>query len=478
VCSDQEAPTSDFRTAVHETIRREELFPPGSNVVVGLSGGPDSMALCAVLLELADELGIRVEAAHLDHDLRDDSSACADFAERQAEKWNIPFHRERINWADRGGRPTANVEASAREARYEFLKRVALPTGIVAVAHHAGDRLESFLVNLLRGAGPRGLSVPRYRREDGIVRPLLDRTRDEITAYLRERDLPSREDPTNRDASNLRSRLRSDVVPLLERENPDVARTVGRAAALLGDLDALVVDLARVAMRDLTLREGGKELALDGPRGRPYHRIVLSTLLREAIRSLGRDLSGIGFEPLERCARAWKNGEKCVLDLPGDVRIAVESGRVLVVRTGDPFPDIREQEIPVPGRIRWSAEGRLSVRQVRPPPLDPAGVSGPEVAWLDADRVVSPLRVRGRRSGDRYRPLGLPGSVKIQDLLVNRKIPREWRDSLPVVEDAEGIVWVPGFRVDHRTRITEDTETALRVEMIGTLPIQENQNPR
>lgn len=469
--------SASFPASVLQTIRREGLFPPGASVVVGYSGGPDSTALAAVLLELRDELGIRLGLAHLDHALRDDSAECADFVERQAASWDLPLRRHRIDWDARGGRPTANVEAVTREARYAFLKEVAGAGGLVAVGHHAGDRLESFLVNLLRGAGAHGLSLPRHRRGDGVVRPLLDRTRAEILAYLRDRDLGWREDPTNRDASNLRARLRADVVPPLERENPDLARTVSRAASLLGEMDAFVVAAAREARRELETRKDATEFTLDGPRGRHYHPIVLSTLLREAIRSLGSNPAGIGLEPLDRCARAWKNGTKCHLDLPGDVRIEVDPARVLVVRAGGSLSRVSEQEVPVPGRVSWNGEGSLAVL-LEPPPPDPARVSGPGVVWMDADRIVRPLRVRGRRPGDRYRPLGLPGTVKVQDLLVDRKVPRERRDAIPVLEDAEGILWVPGFRVDHRTRITEDTKTALRVEMIGNLPNGESREPR
>jgi len=467
---------TEFRTAVLETIRRRSLLPAGSRVVVGLSGGPDSTALLAVLLELADELDLRLETAHLDHALRADSVECAEFAAGLARRLGVPFHRDVVDWAARGGRPTANVEARARDARWEFLKRVAEPGAIVAVGHHAEDRLESFLVNLLRGAGPRGLSLPRYRREDRVVRPLLDRTRGEILAYLRQRGLSWREDPTNHDGSNLRSRLRAGVVPGLARENPEIARAVARTASLLAEVDDLVVDLARAALRDLGTPGSPGEIALDGPRGRAYHPVILSTCLREGIRMLG-SLGGIGFEPLERCARAWKGGERLAVDLPGRVRIEVGPARVVVTRTGVPPCGVREQEVPVPGRVSWSDEGDLAVA-LEPPPSDPQRASGPGVAWLDADRIARPLRVRGRRPGDRYRPLGLPGTVKVQDLLVDRKIPRERRDSVPVLEDAEGILWMPGFRVEHRTRITENTRTALRVEMIGSFPVGERQDPR
>jgi tRNA(Ile)-lysidine synthase len=174
---------------------------------------------------------------------------------------------------------------------------------------------------------------------------------------------------------------------------------------------------------------------------------------------------------------AWKRAERLVVDVPGGVRIAVGLDRVSLTRIGGAGPDPREREVPVPGRVLWSeaelAADRGAVHltvQPSDPPADPRGASGPWRAWIDAERVVSPLRVRGRRPGDRYRPLGLRGSVKIQDLFVDGKVPRTWRDALPLVVDGQGILWVPGFRVDQRGRITEKTRTALRLEITGHLP--------
>jgi tRNA(Ile)-lysidine synthase len=477
--------SSFFAEAVLETIEREELLRPGEHVLVGLSGGADSVALLSVLAELRGSLAFELTAAHLDHALRPESGADAAFATDLATRLQIPFRTERIHWHAHGGLPEANLEARAREIRYEFLRRCARDVGaaqgcrgIIAVGHHADDRLETLLVQLIRGAGPRGLSQPRYRREDGIVRPLLDRTRAEILAYLKECGLPHREDPTNDDGSNLRSRIRRDIVPLLTRENPDIARTVGRTARLLADFDEGLTDLARGALAEWTIEESAREIALDAPRGRPYHPFILSMLLREALQRVRGDLSDIGYDPIAQSVRALREGSKSVIDLPGAVRVTVNGDRVRVTRTDAPPTAIRNVELPVPGRIVWADPSpgfndlptHLRSELVVPPPARPEELSGDAVAWLDADRIVYPLRVRARRAGDRYRPLGLGGSAKLQDLLVDRKVRRERRDALPVVVDREGILWVPGLRIADRVRISGKTRRALRVEAIGPAP--------
>jgi tRNA(Ile)-lysidine synthase len=282
--------------------------------------------------------------------------------------------------------------------------------------------------------------------------------------------VPYRVDPTNEDGSNLRSRLRRDVVPPLLRENPELARAIGRTATLLAALDDFVEDEARRGLAALRRPGATGELVLDGPAGRAYHRFVLSTILRNAIRGVS-PAAEVGFDPLERLVRTWQANGVDRVDLPGGVSVRVEPERVVVGGRGGAAPGLAERDLPVPGSLPLDGlDASLRIEAVTPPPADAAARSSGTVAWLDAHEVRPPLRVRGRRAGDRYRPLGLPGSAKVQDLMVDRKIPRRLRDAIPVVVDGRGILWIPGFRVDARSRITGRTRTALRIEVTGRLP--------
>ncbi len=462
---------------VRETLLRDALLPAGRAVVVGYSGGADSTAL----LHALRELGVEPVAAHLDHALRPSSAADADFARAHAREHGFAWREERVDWDARGGFPHRGAERRAREVRYDFLARIARALdATVCVAHHADDRLETMLAQWLRGAGPRGLSLPRPRREDGVVRPLLECTRADVLAYLAARGLPFRNDPTNDDGSNLRSRLRRDVLPALRRENPGLARAAGRTATLLADVDDFLARTASEGLVALRRSGGPGELVLAGAAGRPYHRIVLSTILRNAVRSIS-PAADPGYEALDRLVRAWKAGENAAADLPGGVRVAVTRAEVVVLagpgpaqaggRPAGTAAALASRHLAVPGVLRLDEIGAsVRVETVSPPPDDADGGVGRAVAWLDAAEVRPPLHVRGRRPGDRYRPRGLGGTVKVQDLMVDRKIPRRLRDAVPVVVDASGIVWIPGFRVDDRARITERTRTALRIEILGGLP--------
>jgi hypoxanthine phosphoribosyltransferase len=474
--------TPDFPRKVLLTVSREGLLPPGSVVVAGISGGADSTALLAVLVELRAELALDLSAAHFDHALRPDSGEDARFARELAHRWNVPFRMERAQWGGPGGTPAGNTEAAARDARYSFLNRCAEEAGgIVAVGHTANDRLETFLERLLQGAGPGALAQPRYRRDDGVIRPLLDRDRAEVEEFLREKDLPWISDPTNAARENLRSRIRHDLVPLLLRENPRLTRAVGRTSTLLAEVDAFLETSARDVLSLLTRRRSGREIVLDAPQGRAYHPLILRTVLREAAREVGDPLQRLAFEPLDELARAWLGADDRSVDLPGRVRVVVGQEEVGIARTGETPPTPPgERELRVPGRVCWPGPPgepgtMLEARLYPAPPLDPRDESGPTVAWVDADRIATPLEVRQRRDGDRYRPVGLEGSTKVQDLLVDRKVPRKARDFLPVVCDGEGIVWVPGFRIAERVGIGPGTVRGLRLESSPFCPVEEEE---
>lgn len=474
---------SPFANTVLATIRRHSLLAPGDAVVCGFSGGADSTGLLRVLLDLGDELPLRLTAAHLDHALRPGSEEDAAFARERAREWNVPFVAERTDWPAPGGAPVANREARAREERYAFLARVAAGRdAVVAVAHTATDRLETLLAQLLRGAGPRGLSLPRARREDGVIRPLLDATAGEVRSYLRGCGIDWREDPTNADGSNLRARLRADVVPLLRRENPEVERAAARTADLLGaiddhlrtEADALLAAWIREDAVPGPVGAVSREMTLDGPLGRPYDPVVLAMVLRSAVHRIGGNPAEIGFESSDRCVRAWRDGGACSVDVPGSLRITVGPDAVRIAPRASGFAaSLPERALPVPGRVSLPGAGAHLTARELPPPDDPARLSGGRVAWVDAEKVAGGLTIRSRRPGDRYRPIGLGGTAKVQDLMTDRKIARRLRGTVPVISDVQGIVWIPGFRVDERTRITETTRRVIRLELAGEAPFLE-----
>jgi tRNA(Ile)-lysidine synthetase-like protein len=321
-------PSADPAAAVLAAQRSQGLFRAGETVLVALSGGPDSVALLALLVSLAPQLGLLLEVAHVDHRLRPDSSGDAEFAARLAAVRGLPFHLE----ATVPAKGQSGPEAAAREARYAALAAIARRAGLatVAVGHTADDQAETVLMNLLRGSGAAGLAgmrpVAAWPGPAGgpdpdlrLVRPLLALRREDLRAYLEAEGLDWREDASNSDRRFLRNRVRHDLLPALEALNPRVVAALGRYAAgaaedeeVLGLLvEAAWTAVVREAPRGLTLLRG--PFAEQPP-------AVQRRLLRRAADCLAGRRRELGWEAVERLRRLALDHRPDRLDLPGDLQ--------------------------------------------------------------------------------------------------------------------------------------------------------------
>lgn len=444
---------------------------PGALVVVGLSGGPDSCALLHALARLAPDLGVAIEALHVHHGLRGaEADADAAFCERFAASLGAVFGVVSVDAAGRATRRRQSVEEAARDLRRDALVRAANrdPCGRVALAHTRDDQAETVLLAVVRSTGIDGL---RGMAEcDGpVIRPLLSAGRADTEAYCVRHAIAYRTDSSNADPRWQRSRARLATLPLLERlHNPAVRDALVRLSALAcEDVRALeagaaaLLEAARcgagpgaVGLRASTLAEAPVGLA--------------RRALRQAVVEVRGGLRDVGFEAIERalqaarapCASPWSEM------LPGaGVRLEAAGG-LLVVRpcrapaSARPFT----HTLPVPGEVRVPEAGVTVRCIVRSPDASPFA-SGEYEADVDADSLRGPLVVRSRRPGDRYRPLGAPGARKLQDMLVDRGLPRAERCRLAIMCDAEGIVWAQRCLPAERARVTLRTSRIARIRV-------------
>jgi tRNA(Ile)-lysidine synthase len=455
-------------------LRAWRLAGPGDRVVAAVSGGPDSVALVHLLRAALPEVGAAlVGLAHLHHGLRgEDADADEAFCLGLAGELGLPCEVERVDVAALCRQSGRSREAEGHAARYAFFDRARIRLGatLVATGHTRDDQAETFLLRALRGAGLRGLGGIR-RRTGCVIRPLLDVRRCEILAWLEEAGLPFREDSSNADRSIPRNLLRHEVVPFLaSRFGPAVTDALARAAHLAADDDACLE--AAAAEQAGTVVEAGTDgvwldaTALGALPVAIRRRIVLGTLARAAP---GRFVGSRHAEAVVRLAERGREG--AVVQLPGSRatrrghRIHLEG--VQCERGGRPpagqaRPAVAPRVLTVPGSVVLEESAvEVSVERLsRAAAGDPA--AHPCAAMVDAAAAGEPLLVRGRRPGDRLRPLGLAGRKKVQDLLVDRKVPRQERDRVPIVTDAGGrIVWVAGHAIAHDFRVTAATTGVL-----------------
>ena len=483
-----------------ETLRRHALLHDGDRVLVALSGGADSVALLFVLRELeADGVLAIAGVAHLNHQLRGAASDADEaFAEALAVRLGLPFVSERIDVGAIARDGKRSIEDAARSARYAFLERAAdrLDAAVIAVAHTVEDQAETFLLRLLRGSGTRGLAAIRPRA-GRIIRPLLDVERAALRDYLAGLGETFRDDASNADVAFTRNRVRHELIPLLQsRFSPSVTATLAREAALARQdeefLSAEAIKLAaRIVLLDVTVR-------IDAAGLRDAPRALSSRVAHAALQRLAGPKS-IHFDHVERLLELAEPsaGSGRAISLPGQdaVRVGNEirlrpssaASRRSAKREGGELgpaaPKRRSREggtefavsLSIPGEVELGPQGLAVGAEVLP---GTGGTAGRPRVWtargmevgVAAGALEMPLAVRSRRPGDRFRPLGAPGRRKLQDLLVDRKVPRDERDRVPVVVDGrDRIVWVVGQSVAEEFRVTDPAQGVilLKVRHLG-----------
>jgi tRNA(Ile)-lysidine synthase len=455
---------------VRNFIEQRGLLRPGDAVVVGVSGGPDSLCLLDVLCRL--DWRLTVHAAHLNHGLRAEAGREAEFVRAEAAARGASFHLASVDTRAYASAHRRSVEEAARELRYDFLARVTAQTGAqtIAVAHTADDQAETVLMHFLRGSGVAGLRgmLPKSGKGEQpvIVRPLLIAARSEVEAYCTERGLQPMRDPTNADTTYFRNRLRHELLPALETYNPNIRTTLARTAEVMAGEHELVLR-AVDALWDEIACAGTEAVTLHRARWRARSVPEQRALLRRAVQLLRPGLRDIDFAPLEaavRFSRDAQTGRVC--DLADGLCLAVDYESIVLREWSGVTLEAAVPQLKADGRLAEGWEFRaFPVAGWSPEESTPWRV------FVDARALAQPVGLRRRRDGDRFQPLGLAGHhVKVSDFLINRKISAPLRAGWPLVVCGEAIVWVAGLRLDERFRITDATQAVVGLEF-GRTPV-------
>ena len=447
---------------VLRTIRRHDLIPRGSRVAAAISGGPDSAALAHVLNELqrAGEFTL-AGLAHFNHRLRGDAAAGDErFCRDVAAAIGVAIDVESADVDALAREWGVSIEAAGRRARYEFFARAAgrLAADHIAVGHTRNDQAETFLLRLLRGAGPRGLGGI-HPRAGAIVRPLLDATRADVMAYLAARRLDWREDESNADVAIARNRVRHELIPFLtERFSAGIVDVLAREADLARDEEAWLETSAIEMASGVVLSKDGTHIRLDAT----ALRAVPLALARRIVRGVLIEVEDAPFAGFEHVEAVLGLEPDQALDLPG-VHVARCGAEIIISPASERqagVPNGFAYSLSIPGEVEVAEAGLLISAEKGIGPAAPGNLDarGHEVA-VQAQALGSELVVRSRRPGDSLRPLGLGGRKKLQDLFVDRKVARAERDRLPLVVDRnDRIVWVVGQTVAEDFRVTEPSQ--------------------
>jgi len=459
----------DLIDRVRRTVTRYRMIAPGQTVLAACSGGPDSTALLHVLDRLAPVLGFSLAAAHFNHLTRGPASdADQQLVEDTAQSLGVVCY---VGRGDVRGkvRPGMNFQAVAREMRYRFLRETAEKAGAdrVALGHQADDQAETVLQNFLRGSGTAGLKGMLPCR--GVfVRPLLEVRRRDILSFLASGGLAYREDASNFKTVYNRNRLRLELIPLLESTyNPRLTETLNRLAGLVREDEEYLTGQAKDAYRSVA-RRGDGGLLLDLPGFGQIPGALAGRVVRiawEEFRGGGGDLSCAQVGSVLSLAAGGKTGG--VVHLPGGVRVTRTYTHLSFGRAGGEAGGIVEtRRLVLPGWTPLPETGQVITAAFVPSP-PPWGELTPASAVLDYDRTGGDLFVRGRKPGDLFWPLGLPGRIKLKKFFIDRKVPRAVRDRVPLVATPDEIVWVGGYLPGEPYRVTGTTRRFLHLALEG-----------
>lgn len=469
-----------FEDRVLRFIREYNLIKTGDSILIGVSGGADSVCLLSLLATLINKLSINLHVAHLNHQLRGAAAReDADFVAGLACNFGLPHTIENRDVALYRKEHHLSLETAAREVRYSFFATLAAQLGFakLAVGHTSSDLVETVLMHLIRGSGGRGLSglnpettLHLEERTLTIIRPVLVLDRSETQGYCQAYNLTWRVDKTNLTPDSLRNRIRLELLPLLRRYNPGVEKALIRMASVARD-DTVFLDgaMQRLVSEMVSQTEGGVKIDKTGFLALP--RSLQRNLIRWLMASITGGLKNIEMTHIEAMLAVINRGAGKQVFLP-DGLIFNSGYREFSLKKSGSLPVLNPHiggkyrlKIPgvtiIPGR-RFEArviEGGLSAV--------PDLFKGENTACFDFDETGKELFIRGAKPGERFIPLGMHETKTIAEFLIDAKVPRGLRLYLPVVASTVQVIWLAGVRIDDRFKVTETTRRILHLSFTG-----------
>ena len=470
---------------VRQTIDEHLMLAAGARVLIGVSGGSDSVALLHLLGSVCREKGCQIGIAHVNHGLRGNAAdRDAAFVEALAKSRGVPYYVKCIDLFAIRKATGGSLEEAGRDARYAFFDETANRHGYerIAVGHHADDDAELILMNLLRGSGPTGMAgiAPVRGR---IVRPLIHCRREELRLFLEAEKITFVHDKTNDNTRFQRNHVRHRLIPALEHYNPRVVETLHRLGRIAGAedrwIEALIAPVFDAAANYCS--EG--RLVLDIAKITAQPLAVRRRIARKAVYAVKGNLRRIGFGHIDAVLSLMDKADPSGrLDLPDRIRVTRRGGSLIVkaadqsLRALSPVDDrsaSRAFEYGV-DETRAAAgvvdipESGARIFLTRIPVEDMDGFPSGESAVFDWDRLEFPLYIRSVRPGDRFMPLGMARTQKLKNFFINNKVPADQRKRIPLVTSRDKVIWIAGMRMDERFKVTRQTKTVLRAQWVTT----------
>lgn len=454
------------------TIKKYKLINNGESIIVGVSGGPDSVCLLHILHGLKEQLSIKIHTVHINHMLRGNESDCdQEYVGGLCEKLGIPLHVTKCDIKMLSEAKGISLEEAGRLARYDEFKRSAEKTGSarIAVAHNKNDQAETVLMNIIRGTGLDGLKGMEYINGN-IIRPLLDITRDEIERYCSENGLNPRTDSSNLSSIYTRNRVRREIVPLInERFNTDITDKIFRMSSIIKEESSFLEETATAAFKDCIDKREGYGISIKTYTIKGLHPALAKRILRLAFKDLKGNLKGIENIHVEDVFDMAINGRTgSQLHLPGNLRV-YKDYEVLKIyyENGSDTESYFEAQVEIPGITSiWGNNLMIKASIIKIEEyLEVLSKYSPESfeQFFDYEKLQKGMYIRTRKNGDIFKPYNSNGTKKLKEYFIDKKISREARKSIPLIAMGNEIVWIIGYGISDKFKVNMESKTVLRL---------------
>jgi len=458
-----------FLKRIQQTIERYGMLAIGDTVIMGVSGGPDSMALLFVLREMQDDYQLSLWASHYNHKLRGkESDQEAEFVKCQAERIGVPLLVE----DDDGSllKTKGNLEEIARKKRYDFFQRKALELNAqkIALGHTATDQAETFFLWLFRGTGTKGLGGIPPVRDSLIIRPLIETEREEIIGFLKQKGIPWKEDSTNKSGNFLRNRVRQILIPkLLEEFDPHLVKKIIKTTEIFRDDDILLEKLTIDKFNEMSIKNDKNNVLLDISRLKELRVALKRRVVRYALKTIQGSLRRVNFDHVAGILKLMESPQPhSQISLPYGIEVYKEYDCLRFARALKETISFYYEANTVPEIITIPEIERKIAITVLDWDQNNSPLTEKNIALIDFEKIKFPLIVRNWKRGDRFQPLGTQGSKKVKDFFIDLKIPRIERKQVPLVLFGDQIAWIAGRRIDEKVKITQSTKKVVKMVII------------
>lgn len=455
---------------VKQTIGDYNMISPGDKIVVGVSGGPDSICLLHVLNEISSELHITIVAVHINHCLRGkDADEDEVYVKEFCKKINVKFYSKKVDINKLSEKMNISCETAGREARYDFFKQVMEITQAnkIAIAHNANDVAETILMRIMRGTGLEGLIGIKPIRDNIYIRPLINIKREEIENYCKENNLEPRIDKTNLQNIYARNKIRLDLIPYIcNNFNNDIVGVLNRMSGNVAVDNDFLMKISHEKYEKYC--DNRKEKVIISREAFSEHEAILSRIIRESLCYINGNLNDFEKIHIIQIIKLQKQSTGKKIILPNDVMVINNYGCIEIKKSKEyndhnmnKIFNISEGRNIIPAMNLKITTNIIESKNFKFSLIE----KNDYIKYFDCDKIKNNINIRYRRDGDRFSPLGMNGSKKLKDIFIDMKIPKEERSKIPLLCFGQNIAWIVGYRISEKFKIDLNTKKIMEINI-------------